>query len=144
MPGTYEESEEHSKTAKSLFKECGDTYGEMVTSFWLMTVYDKLDKTNSFFKEAKHFSTLCIQHNYLFFLTTDTLFSPFDMQVIYPLFIRAGSENKDHDEIQQIVKQLNLQGRNCSSRIYNHRSINGTIKIILGLDEVEERQLATG
>ena len=34
--GNYKESIKHSNIAKSLFKECGDTYGEMVASFWLM------------------------------------------------------------------------------------------------------------
>jgi len=33
--GNFEESVKHSKTSKSLFIDCGDTYGEMIASFWL-------------------------------------------------------------------------------------------------------------
>ena len=86
--GNFDESVKHSKTAKSLFIECGDTYGEMVASFWLMRVYDKLDQSIYFSRSSQHDFQRCAFIIIIsFFLTTNTLFSPFDMQIIYPLFI---------------------------------------------------------
>ena len=73
----YEESKEHSIIANRLFKECGDTYGEMVTSYWLMSVYDKTEESDHFSEQAKLFSELCIRHNYLFFLMNETHFLTF-------------------------------------------------------------------
>ena len=82
--------EEHSMAAKSLFKECGDTYGDMVTSFWLMNVYDKTEEEALFHEEVK---TVCkAMHS-----TSISLF-PNDRnhflvhlicRLIYPLFIQS-------------------------------------------------------
>jgi LuxR family transcriptional regulator, maltose regulon positive regulatory protein len=138
--GNFMESVKHSKAAKNLFRECGDTYGEMVASFWLMNIHGKTDQSTYFSEEAKHFSTLCIHHKYFFFLTANTLFSPFDMQIIYPLFMRAASENKDHSATQQIAKQLNLQNVTAHPGYTITVQLMGPFKIMLGLDEVEERR----
>ncbi|QUW22334.1 hypothetical protein JSQ81_01715 [Sporosarcina sp. Marseille-Q4063] len=136
----FNESAGHSNTAKNLFRECGDTYGEMVASFWLMKIYDKSDQPIYFSEEAKHFSTLCIHHKYFFYLTTNTLFSPFDMQTIYPLFSRAASENKGHPAVQQIATQLNLQDVTDNPGYTITVQLMGPFKIMLGLEEVEERR----
>jgi len=134
----YKESLEHSIIANRLFKECGDTYGEMVTSFWLMCIYDKTEEVAQFLMQAKSFSELCIHSNYLFFLMSETLFSPFDRQSIYPLFIKAGSDN-NHDEIQQILRHLNLTDVSTHPGYKIEVRLMGPFNLHLGIEEVNDR-----
>ena len=54
--------------------------------------------------------------------------------------LRAASENKDHAATQQIVKQLNLQGVTAHPGYTITVQLMGPFKIMLGLDEVEERR----
>ncbi|WP_203248799.1 BTAD domain-containing putative transcriptional regulator [Sporosarcina beigongshangi] len=137
--GNYEESKEQSIVANLLFKACGDTYGELVTLYWLMSVYDKTEESDRFLEQAKLFSELCIRHDYLFFLTCETIFSPFDRQAIYPLFIKAGSNNDGHDEIQQILDQLNLKDVLAHPGYKVEVLLMGLFTLRLGLDEVNDR-----
>ncbi len=135
----YEESMKNSIIANRLFRACGDTYGEMITSYWLMCVYDKTDEIEQFLEQAKLFSELCIRHNYLFFLMSETIFSPFDRQAIYPLFIKAGSGNNKSNEIQQILGQLNLIGVPTHPGYKIEVSLMGPFMLRLGIEEVNDR-----
>jgi len=135
----YEESMEHSIMANRIFKECGDTYAEMVTSFWLMCVYDKTEDVVLFSERAKMVSELCIRYDYLFFLVSDTLFSPFDRQAIYPLFIKAGIDNRNHDEIQQILRQLNLLDSTIHPGYKIDVQLMGPFNLHLGIEKVNDR-----
>lgn len=135
----FKESMEHSIIAKRLFKKCGDTYGEMVTAYWLMAIYNMVGEFDKFSENAKLFSRLCIRHNYLFFLERETIFSPFDRQAIYPLFIEAGKSISETDEIRQICNRLNLRNTPSHPGYKIEVSLMGPFTLRLGLEEVNNR-----
>ena len=54
--GNFDDSQEHSIVAKRLFNECGDSYGVMVASFWLMSVYYKTEEDILFSEQVE---TVC-------------------------------------------------------------------------------------
>ena len=138
--GNYKESTgAFNQSRIRLFKECGDTYGEMVTSFWLMCIYDKTEEDVLFSEQARTFSNFAYTHNYLFFLMSDTIFSPFDRQTIYPLFIKAGSESSKHDEIQQIIRHLNLTDITTHPGYKIDVQLMGPFNLHLGIEEVNDR-----
>ena len=137
--GNYGDSVVESIKARTLFKECGDPFGEMVSTFWLVNAYDKTEQSILFSQEAIHFSQLCIQNKFYFFLTTETIFSPFDLQAIYPLFIKAQKANVFHGEIRKIVQQLNLLEVSTHPGYTIIVQLIGPFKIMLGLDEVSDR-----
>ena len=51
----YEESMEHSVMANRLLRHAGTRYGEMVTSYWLMSVMIKREKATDFLSNQSYF-----------------------------------------------------------------------------------------
>ena len=137
--GNYENAEKNSDEAEKLFKVCGDKYGEFVSSFWLMNIFDKTKQTVPFIEQVKDFSELCIRHDFNFFLSTKTLFSPFDMESIYPLFIKAGPLINGHTETKQIIEQLSLTDVTTHPGYKILVQLMGPFKLSLGLDEIDEK-----
>ena len=137
--GNYKESTNHSLVAHKLFKICGDTFGEMITAFWLMCNYDKTANHTLFVNKARTFSGLCINHDYTFFLTRDTIFSPFDRQMVYPLFIKAGHFSSLHDDLQQIIQLLDLTDITAHPGYKIDVHLLGPLTLFLGFEEVDDR-----
>ncbi|MHA6261107.1 BTAD domain-containing putative transcriptional regulator [Sporosarcina sp. CAU 1771] len=136
----YTQSLHHSNSATLLFKECGDTYGEMVASYWMMSAYSKTTDTSLFMSKAVVVARLCNLYKYHFFLTKRTLFSPFDMQEIYPLFIRATNEEPDNNELKKIARYMNIEELNTHPGYTITVQLMGPFSISLGLDKLNERK----
>ena len=136
--GNYKESTNHSLVAHKLFKICGDTFGEMITAFWLMCNYDKTANHTLFVNKARTFSGLCINHDYTFFLTCDTIFSPFDRQWSI-LFIKAGRFSSLHDDLQQIIQLLDLTEITTHPGYKIDVHLLGPLTLFLGFEEVDDR-----
>ncbi|MBD7985160.1 hypothetical protein H9649_11220 [Sporosarcina sp. Sa2YVA2] len=133
-------AEKHLKEAERLFTACGDRYGEMVSCFWLMNVYEHMENVDSFSKYADLFFTILQEQDYFYFLTTNTMFGPFDRQSIYPLVFQASKVHPEHAGIQQAIHLLQLKD------IENHPgyklgvTVLGPFTVTLGFEEVHERK----
>ncbi|WOV88375.1 BTAD domain-containing putative transcriptional regulator [Sporosarcina oncorhynchi] len=133
-------AEKHLKEAERLLMECGDQYGKMVVTFWLMRIYSQKADEELFTKYADEFFSLLYEQDYFYFLTSDTMFGPFDRQSIYPLVIQASKLHPDHAGIQQAIHILELKD------VENHPGykldvcVLGPFTVNLGLDGVQERK----
>ena len=134
------ELEHHLKEAGRLFQTCGDYYGEMVTAFWSMNLYDRTNDDERFSEHAERFFTLCMEHDYSFFLTTDTIFSPFDRQAIHPLVLKARHFHAEHAGIQHAIHLLGLEDVESHPGYKIEVQLLGPFMVHLGFDEVADRK----
>ncbi|WP_438310521.1 BTAD domain-containing putative transcriptional regulator [Sporosarcina sp. FA9] len=137
--GNYKCSKENAIAANILFNKCGDKYGAMVASFWLMNVYNKTEEKSLFSEQSRQFAKLCVTNDYFFFLKIKTIFCPFDMESIPSILIKSRDSNKEDKEIQQIIHEMNLVNVVTHPGYKIEIQMLGIIKVHLGLDEVDER-----
>ncbi|WP_262173751.1 BTAD domain-containing putative transcriptional regulator [Saccharococcus sp. Marseille-Q5394] len=130
--------EQHLNEAGRLFGECGDLYGEMVTAFWSMNLYDRTKADRHYSQHAERFFTLC--RDYLFFLTNDTIFGPFDRQSIHPLVLKAARIHKENGDIQHAIHLLGLEDTVSHPGYKMEVQLLGPFAIHLGLEEVADRK----
>lgn len=132
--GDVEKAKHHLDAAQKLFKGCGDTFGEMVVAFWQMAVATH----TTIFQEAAH-TFFTHSTTYPFFLTTRTMFSPFDIQMLHPLVLRSKSIMPTQVGVAQAMKILHLEdypnhpGYSLSLQAF------GPFVLHLGFTEVEDR-----
>ncbi|MDW0116960.1 BTAD domain-containing putative transcriptional regulator [Sporosarcina thermotolerans] len=134
------ESESHLQEAERIFKECGDHYGEMVVAFWFMAIYDRLDNDDLFRAYSKQCFSLMMTHHYSFFLSSDTIFGPFDRQSIHPLVLKAARLLPTEAGIQQVVHFLQLDEVVSHPGYKLDVRVLGPFTMYLGFDEVDERK----
>ncbi|MFS0688496.1 BTAD domain-containing putative transcriptional regulator [Sporosarcina sp. 179-K 8C2 HS] len=134
------ETERHLNRAGRLFRECGDFYGEMVTAFWAMNLYDRTENDDRFSEHAERFFTLCTEYNYSFFLTSETIFGPFDRQSIHPLVLKAMRFHKEHAGIHHAIHLLGLEDTLSHPGYKIDVQLLGPFMIHLGLEEVADRK----
>ncbi|WP_060205316.1 BTAD domain-containing putative transcriptional regulator [Sporosarcina koreensis] len=137
--GKDKDTEHHLQEADRLFQTCGDVYGEMVTAFWSMNLYDRVGNEEERFSNAtERFFTLCM--DYSFFLTTDTIFGPFDRQSIHPLLLNARRLHPEQPGIQHAIHLLQLEDTFSHPGYKIDVHSLGPFTIYLGLDEVDDRK----
>ena len=93
-----------------------------------------------FQSNAERFFTLCMEHDYSFFLTTDTIFSPFDRQAIHPLVLKARRFHAEHAGIQHAIHLLGLDDVESHPGYKIEVQLLGPFVIHLGFDEVADRK----
>lgn len=136
--GKDSDTERHLSEADRLFQTCGDVYGEMVTAFWSMNLYDRTGNEARFSEHTERFFTLCT--DYSFFLTADTVFGPFDRQSIHPLVLKATRFHKEHTGIQHAIHLLGLEETASHPGYKIDVQLLGPFMIQLGLEEVDDRK----
>lgn len=134
----WQQSEMHAVKAKAIFSICGDVFGEMISAFWLMNIYEANEQEVDFYTAADLFSRICVKNDFFFFLEADTMFGPFDRQSIYPLFLKAWKLYPDHAELQEIVKKLNLQMKTDHPGYRIYARILGPLHMYRGIDDASE------
>src|SRR5690625_845502 len=132
-------SEFHSVEAKKLFHVGGDLYGEMIASFWLMNVYYKKRVEEQFLQAAIRFSDLCVENNYLFFVTKETIFSPFDRQNLFPIVSEVRKQVTSHPNIEVIASEIELDKHLYHPGYEIYGKVFGRFQLMLGKELVDER-----
>lgn len=136
---SYQQAEADILEAQHLFQVCGDVYGEMITQFWLMNVYQATEKKEKFANASLHFATICVKENYLFYVKKDTLLGPIDRQIIYPLFQEMLACHPYDKAVQHVTRELQIEEElnYASYRIYV-RSLK-EFQVMLGTQFVEDK-----
>ena len=134
------QSVSHIQEAKKLFSAGGDRYGEMVCLFWLANIYFHNEKLERFLHAITYFSKICIEDNYLFFLTKDTIFGSFDRQVIYPIFKMALDQRPNEPCIRLIADEIKINEHinHPGYRIFT--STFGRLQVLLGQYVIDENK----
>lgn len=134
------EAVEHLKQAYELFTNCEDTYGEMISHYWLMCIHNTLNEEDSFGQHAKRFMELCAVHNYYFFLQNRTVFGPIDLQTNYPILQNAYTIHPDNKYVQQIIDRFNIQITMNYPGYALYLRLLGPFTLYMGIDEVNDRK----
>lgn len=92
--------------AKELFSISGDYFGIMACHFWLSMIYNRSNELEKLSEHVHKFLTIYKEGNYTFFLQKDTLFGPFDKEIIYPLIYRVSEFDKGMQQYK-CIQDLN-------------------------------------
>ena len=72
---------------EALFSQCEDSFGQMLSSFWLSYIYFLEKRLDSFKEKVDKFLYMVHAYDFEFFFHKVSLFSPRDLQMVVPLLI---------------------------------------------------------
>ncbi len=136
----FEKAIPYARQAQHDFSLCGDSFGSMVSSFWLSICAYKSCDENIFIEEIKIFARLIVEEGYTFFIKKLTLYGPFDLQQFYPLIQRAIRLDYKDEMLRQISQQLQVVHTVSYPGYTLHINLLGPFSIKLGLNEVDDRK----
>lgn len=136
----YEQAVLYAREAKKDFETCGDTYGLMVSTFWLSLCSMYLNEETVFIEEVKFFSRLLMEEQYTFFVDKLTLYGPLDIQQIYSLVQHALRLLPVNDYILQLAQHLQIDPQINYPGYTLHVQLLGPLTISLGREEVEDKK----
>ncbi|SES11679.1 BTAD domain-containing putative transcriptional regulator [Psychrobacillus sp. OK032] len=126
--------------ANRLFISGGDVYGEMISDYWLMIIYDKLGDNDKFVFHAEKFASICVQYEFTFFLLKKTIFGPADIQLHYPLLQKAIVLEPSSIAINTLAnllklnKSINYPGYQLTLQLF------GPFTLFMGYEEISEKK----
>ncbi len=125
---------------KSLFQQCEDSYGQMLSQFWLSYFYF-LEKNQDLFKTTvQEFLTHVQIHEYEFFFHKRSVFSPRDLQVIAPLFIKCIKEQIQPSYVAKILQDMGVTAYDSHPGYSIRVQTLGQFKLWLGEKEIGEKE----
>jgi LuxR family maltose regulon positive regulatory protein len=136
----YDQAISYAKQAKNDFILCGDSFGVMVSSFWLSTCAFELKEMNQFIEEIKEFTRILMEEQYIFFIEKMTMYGPLDIQQFYPLIQHAMKNSTDNEDIHRVSQHLQVDKQVNYPGYTLHVQLLGPMSISLGREEVEDRK----
>lgn len=136
----YDQAIIYAREAKKDFETCGDSYGLMVSCFWLSLCSKQLNATLLFTEEVKCFSRLLVEEQYTFFVDKLTLYGPLDMQQIFLLMQHALKVAPADEDILRLSQYLQLDSQVNYPGYTLHVQLLGPLVISLGREEVEDKK----
>ncbi|MCM3568267.1 BTAD domain-containing putative transcriptional regulator [Neobacillus mesonae] len=128
------------KRADSLFNQCEDSFGRMLSQFWLSYLY-YLEKKQDVFKQTIDPCLTLVQiHNYEFFFHHRAVFSPRDLQVLVPLLIHCMKENIQPSYVRKILQDLGIAAMDSHPGYSIRVQTLGQFRLWLGEKEVSEKE----
>ncbi|MGG1676736.1 BTAD domain-containing putative transcriptional regulator [Neobacillus sp. NRS-1170] len=123
----------------SLFLQCEDTYGQMLSKFWLTYLF-YLEKKHDLFQETINvFLRLVQDHDYEFFFHRVSMFGPRDLQVFVPLLIECLKENIQNTYAAKILQDMGVSTLDSHPGYSIRIQTLGQFKLWLGEKEVGEK-----
>ncbi len=125
--------------SESLFQLCEDTFGQMLSKFWLAYLF-YLEKKQALFKEAAgSFLKLVQIYEYEFFFSKRSLFGPRDLQAFIPLLIECTKADVDKSYVMKILQDRGITTFDAHPGYSIRVQTLGEFKIWLGDREVAEK-----
>lgn len=137
--GRSSEALQFFEKADTLFQQCGDDYGGMLSHFWLAYLYFHLGQQQLFLVHFSHFLKTVERGGYQFFLLNRTIFGPRDMQVFAPLLIEAQKNQLAPHIIVRLFQDMNLIQTESHPGYTLRVQALGNFRVWIGEKEVEER-----
>ncbi|WP_313892343.1 BTAD domain-containing putative transcriptional regulator [Psychrobacillus sp.] len=135
-----EKAMEVANEANRLFIVCGDTYGQMISTYWLMYIAYQIEQEEQFSQQARAFAHLCLTNDFLFFLQKKTMFGPMNLQILYPMFQYALKNNPNSNEIQHLADVLNISSTINYPGYQLIIQLLGPFSLFIGHEEVRDKQ----
>ncbi|MDF2903298.1 MAG: HTH-type transcriptional regulator [Bacillus sp. (in: firmicutes)] len=125
--------------AEMMFKHCEDEYGQMLSHFWLASLYYQTGQEQCFIENFSAFLKEVQHGDYGFFLHNRTIFGPSDMQVIAPLLIEAQKHQIAPQYVAKHLHDLNLVQMESHPGYTLRIQALGNFRVWLGAKEIEDR-----
>ena len=126
--------------ATSLFHHCEDSFGQMLSKFWLSNLY-YLEKRQDLFKKTMDECLNLVQiHEYEFFFHNRSVFSPRDLQMFVPLLLECMKEKIQTPFVRKTLQDLGVNTFEAHPGYSIRVQTLGQFRIWLGEKEVSEKE----
>ncbi|MEH7112187.1 BTAD domain-containing putative transcriptional regulator [Neobacillus niacini] len=124
---------------EAMFIQCDDSFGQMLSSFWLSYLHF-IEKRNESFKEnIGKFFDLVQAHGYEFFFHKVSVFSPRDLQMVVPLLIDCVKNNIQSSYSIKILQDMGIAALESHPGYSIRVQTLGQFKVWLGEKEVGDK-----
>jgi DNA-binding SARP family transcriptional activator len=124
----------------SLFQQCEDFFGQMLSKFWLSYLF-YLEKKQDVFKQSiDEFLTLLQIHEYEFFFHKRSVFSPRDLQVFVPLLLECMKAEIQTPFVTKTLQNLGVSTFDDHPGYSIRVQTLGQFRLWLGEKEVGEKE----
>lgn len=127
------------KKTEALFSQCEDTFGQMLSGFWLSYIYFLEKRKDSFKESVDKFLYLVQTYEFEFFFHKVSLFSPRDLQMIVPLLIDCVKNNIQKSYSIKILQDMKIATLESHPGYSIRVQTLGQFKIWLGEKEVGDK-----
>jgi LuxR family transcriptional regulator, maltose regulon positive regulatory protein len=124
---------------KSLFEECDDSYGQMLSNFWFSYLFYLEKEQALFIKNFDSFLHLVQIQNYEFFFHKRAVFSPRDLQVVVPLLIEAIKHDVQQPYATKLLQEMGISELDSHPGYSIRVQALGQFRLWLGEKEVGEK-----
>ncbi|WP_245640358.1 BTAD domain-containing putative transcriptional regulator [Neobacillus massiliamazoniensis] len=125
---------------KALFEQCEDSYGLMLSSFWLSYVFYLENKQDLFKQNMDTCLSITQMQNYEFFFHKRAIFSPRDLQMIVPLLLDCTKLEIQSSYAVKILQDMGITSFESHPGYSIRVQTLGQFKIWLGEKEVGEKE----
>ena len=126
--------------ADSLFQHCEDSFGQMLSKFWLSNLY-YLEKKQDLYKQTMDECLTLVQiYDYEFFFHNRSVFSPRDLQMFVPLLIECIKEEVQTPFVRKTLQDLGVTTVDSHPGYSIRVQTLGQFRLWLGEKEVGEKE----
>jgi LuxR family transcriptional regulator, maltose regulon positive regulatory protein len=125
--------------ANSLFEQCEDSFGLMLSNFWFSYIFYLQKETDLFMKTMTEFLRSVQVHDFEFFFQKRSVFSPKDLQVFVPLLIECRKVEIQKPYVEKILREMGVATFDAHPGYTIRVQTLGQFKLWLGEKEVGEK-----
>ncbi|MFK9089879.1 BTAD domain-containing putative transcriptional regulator [Bacillus salipaludis] len=124
----------------SLFQQCEDSFGQMLSKFWLSNLFYLEKKQDSFKETMDEFLTLVQIHDFEFFFHNRSVFGPRDLQVFVPLLLECMKEEIQKPFVTKTLQDLGINTFDSHPGYSIRVQTLGQFRLWLGEKEAGEKE----
>ncbi|EKN69356.1 hypothetical protein BABA_09861 [Neobacillus bataviensis LMG 21833] len=125
---------------ESLFWKCEDSFGQMLSKFWL-SYLSFLEKKQDLYKQTMDKCLTLVQiHDYEFFFQHRSVFGPRDLQVFVPLLLECLREDIQMPYVRKVLQDLGVNTLDSHPGYSIRVQTLGQFRLWLGEKEAGEKE----
>ncbi len=140
----WEEADQYLTRCETLYTNCGDQYGIVLTQLWFAFLYYYQKNREAFKGFITNFIKKLQVGGYDFILTKRTTFGPLDLYNIVPLLLEAQKEGIHLPYVNQLLNDLGYSNITSHPGYTLRIQTLGKFRVWLGSQEVEESDWQRG
>jgi LuxR family maltose regulon positive regulatory protein len=124
---------------KGLFEECEDSYGYMLSCFWLSYLHFLEKEYDLFLTNFDTFLKLVQIQGYEFFFHKRAVFSPRDLQILVPLLIKAMKHDLQKPYVAKLLQEMGITELDSHPGYSIRVQTLGQFRVWLGEKEIGDK-----
>ena len=140
VAGKLEQAIPWLRQASSLFRECGDTYGESVCSLWLNLLWWKSQDETRLGRDLGVMLEQVQRHSYDYLFLRKTLLGPPDPRSLVPLLLYARRSIQAAPYANQLLRQLELETVSVHPGYQLQIEMLGRFSVSRGTQDIERSE----